>query len=52
MLALSTLKAMMSPEVSEVVQPVNVESCAFTALEIVGGAEAVILLLTVGGKDE
>ena len=47
---LSTLKARISPAVITTVQSVKVMSLDFTAVVIVGGAEAVILSALSGGK--
>lgn len=46
---LSTLNRSVSPAEIVVVQPVSVELCPLVDDEIVGGADAVILSVTVGG---
>jgi hypothetical protein len=45
----STLNPNTSPAVTEVVQPVSVESSDLVAVVIVGFADAVIVSATVGG---
>jgi hypothetical protein len=47
---LSTFPYTQYPAAKDVVQPVKVELCPLVELDIVGLAEAVIVLPTVGGK--